>query len=73
MNKSAIRLAVLALFAMATAAVPMVSSAKAAADGTSTVKKKHKKTNHAGSEAQAPKGASQIPNMADDPNRRMSY
>ncbi len=73
MNKSAIRLLVLALFATATAAVPMVTPAKAATDGTSAAKKKHKRTSHAGSEAQAPKGSSQIPNMADDPNRKVSY
>jgi hypothetical protein len=51
----------------------MVTPAKAATDGTSAAKKKHKRTSHAGSEAQAPKGSSQIPNMADDPNRKVSY
>jgi hypothetical protein len=73
MNESAIRLLVLALFAIATAAIPMAAPAKAATDGNSAVKKQHKRNSHAGSEAQAPKGSSQIPNMADDPNRRISY
>lgn len=73
MNKSAIRLLVLAMFATATAAVPMVAPARAATDGNAAVKKKHKKMSHVGSEAQAPRGSSQIPNMADDPNRKVSY
>ena len=73
MNKSAIRLLVLAMFATATAAIPMAVPAKAATDGNSAVKKKHKRTSHAGNEAQAPRGSSQIPNMADDPSRKVSY
>jgi hypothetical protein len=73
MNKSAIRLLVLAMFATATAAVPMVTPAKAATDGNAAVKKKHKGMSHTGSEAQAPRSSSQIPNMADDPNRKVSY
>ena len=73
MNKSAIRLLVLATFATATAVVPIMTLAKAATDGNSAVKKKHKRTSHAGSESQAPSASSQIPNMADDPNRKVSY
>jgi hypothetical protein len=73
MNISLIRLLVFAMFATATATVPMVTPAKAAADGSSAVEKKHKRVSHMGSEAQAPRSSSQIPNMADDPNRKVSY
>jgi len=71
MNKSAIRLLVLAMFAMAVTAVPMVTPAKAA----TAVKKKQKRTSGAASEAQAPRTSSSQapPNMADDPNRIISY
>jgi hypothetical protein len=70
MNKSAIRLLVLAMFATTVTAVPMVTPAKAA----TAAKKKHRKTSGAGSEAQAPRTSSQNPpNMADDPSRRVSY
>jgi hypothetical protein len=73
MNKSAIRLLVLVMFATAVAAVPTLVPAKAATDGNIT-KKKHKRASSAGSEAQAPRTSSQIPpNMADDPNRRVGY
>jgi hypothetical protein len=38
------------------------------------VKKKHKRASHSASEAQAPKrSSSDIPNMSDDPNRKVSY
>ena len=73
MNKSAIRLLMLAMLATTTSAVPLVVPAKAATDGNSAVKKKHKRASHSASEAQAPKNSSDIPNMSDDPNRRMSY
>ena len=75
MNKSAIRLLVLAMFATAVAAVPTLGPAKAATDGNTT-KKKHKRASSAGSEAQAPRTSSQPqspPNMADDPSRRVGY
>ena len=70
MNKFAIRLLTLAMFAVASVAVPMVTPAKAA----TSAKKKHKKMSPAGTEAQAPKGSSQYPrNMNDDPDRKVSY
>jgi hypothetical protein len=72
MNKTAIRLLVLAMFATAAAVVPTLGPAKAATDGST--KKKHKRVTPAGSEAQAPRTSSQYPpNMADDPNRKISY
>jgi hypothetical protein len=73
MHKSAIRLLTIAMFAVASAAVPVTTAAKAATDGT-VVKKKHKKTSSAGTEAQTPKTSSQYPpNMSDDPSRKISY
>ena len=72
MNKSAIRLLVLAMFATAVAVVPTLVPAKAATDGST--KKKHKRASSTGSEAQAPRTSSQAPpNIADDPNRRVGY
>jgi hypothetical protein len=74
MNKSAIRLLMIAMFAMASAAVPVTTPAKAATDGSTAVKKKHKKMSPAGTEAQTPKTSSQYPpNMNDDPSRKISY
>jgi hypothetical protein len=73
MNKSAIRLLVLAMFATTIAAVPVLVPAKAATDGSAT-KKKHKRATSAGSEAQTPRTSTQSPpNMSEDPNRRVSY
>ena len=73
MNKSAIRLLVLVMFATAAAVIPTLAPAKAATDG-STTKKKHKRANSAGSEAQTPRTSSQAPpNMSEDPNRRVGY
>jgi hypothetical protein len=73
MSKAAIRLLMIAMFAMASAAVPVVVPAKAATDGKA-VKKKHKRTNSAGSEAQTPRTSSQYPtNMSDDPSRKVGY
>jgi hypothetical protein len=69
MTRFSIRLLTLACFAVALAAVPMVGPAKAAADGTTTVKKKHTKIHPAG-QMQAP-AASQYPrNMSEDPGRK---
>jgi hypothetical protein len=74
MNKSAIRLLMLAVFAVALAEVPVIAPAKAATDGSTSVKKKHKKISPAGTEAQTPKTSSQYPpNMSDDPSRKISY
>jgi hypothetical protein len=74
MNKSAIRLLTIAMFAIASAAVPVTTPAKAATDGSTAVKKKHKKMSPAGTEAQTPKTSSQYPpNMNDDPSRKISY
>ena len=73
MNKSAIRLLVLAMFSTAVAAVPTLAPAKAATDGSAT-KKKHKRVSPAGSEAQTPRTSSQVPpNMSEDPSRRVGY
>jgi hypothetical protein len=74
MTRFAVRLLTLGLFAAALGAVPVIAPVKAATDASTAVKKKHKKINPAGSEAQAPKSSSQYPpNMADDPNRKISY
>jgi hypothetical protein len=74
MNKSAIRLLMLVMFAMTSLAVPMVVPAKAATDGSTPAKKKHKKMNSTSGQMQAPMTSSQSPpNMADDPSRRVSY
>lgn len=74
MNKSAIQLLMIAMFAMASAAVPVTTPAKAATDGSTVVKKKHKKMSPAGTEAQTPKTSSQYPtNMSDDPSRKVGY
>ena len=71
MHKSAIRLLTIAMFAVAIAAVPVTTPAKAATDGSTAVKKKHKKMSPA---AQTPKTSSQYPpNMNDDPSRKISY
>lgn len=74
MTRFAIRLLTLGLLATALVAVPMVSPANAATDGTTAVKKKHKKSHPAGAEMQTPKTSSQNPpNLADDPSRKVSY
>jgi hypothetical protein len=73
MNKSAIRLLMIAVFAIASAAVPVTTPAKAATDGSTAVKKKHKKMSPAGTEAQTPKSSQYPPNMNDDPSRKISY
>ncbi|HLI98815.1 MAG TPA: hypothetical protein VKT76_03780 [Bradyrhizobium sp.] len=68
MTKFAIRLLTLALFAMASATIPMAAPAKAAADNGTAVKKKHKRAGAA--QVQAPT-ASQYPrNMSEDPERK---
>jgi hypothetical protein len=72
MTRFATRLLMLALFAVASAAVPMIAPVKAATDG-STAKKKHKKTHPAGTQMQSPSTSSAPPNMADDPSRKVSY
>jgi hypothetical protein len=74
MNKFAIRLLTLAMFAMASAAVPMSAPAKAATENSTTAKKKHKKMNPESGQMRAPATSSQYPpNMSDDPNRKISY
>ena len=74
MNKSAIRLLTLAMFAMTSAALPLFAPAKAATENSTTVKKKHKKTSSDGGQMRAPTTSSQYPpNMADDPSRKISY
>jgi hypothetical protein len=72
MPRFAIRLLTLSLFAAALGAVPMTAPAKAATDTSTAVKKKHKKINPTGAQAQTP--ATQYPrNMSDDPERKVSY
>jgi hypothetical protein len=74
MNKFAIRLLTLAIFAMASAAVPMSAPAKAATENSTTAKKKHKKMNPESGQMRAPATSSQYPpNMSEDPSRRVSY
>jgi Ni/Co efflux regulator RcnB len=74
MTRFAIRLLTLALFGLASLATPMTTPAKAATDGSTTAKKKHKKTTVTGRQMQAPATSSQSPpNMSDDPSRKISY
>jgi hypothetical protein len=74
MTKLAIRLLTLAAFAMTSLAAPMVAPAKAATDGSTPAKKKHKKMNSTAGQMRAPVTSSQAPpNMADDPSRKVSY
>jgi hypothetical protein len=78
MTKLAIRLLTLAAFAVASGAVPVITPAKAATDGSTTAKKKHKKMHSmssTGGQMQAPPmSSSQAPrNMSDDPSRKVSY
>jgi hypothetical protein len=69
MTQFVIRLLMFSVFAVALAVVPVAGPAKAATDGTTTVKKKHTKMHPAG-QMQAP-AASQYPrNMSEDPDRR---
>ena len=70
MTKFSIRLLTLACFAVALAAVPVSTPAKAATRRhATTVKKKHTKMHPAG-QMQAP-AASQYPrNMSEDPDRK---
>jgi hypothetical protein len=67
MTRFAIRLLTLAMFAVASFAAPMVTPAKAATDGSTPVKKKHKKMAPAGTQAQTPAAPH---NSSDDPDRR---
>jgi hypothetical protein len=78
MRKYAIRLLTLAIYATALVAVPTVTPAKAAADGSQEMKK-HKKT-HKSLRIEAPKASNhkasnQAPysNPNDNPDRKVSY
>jgi hypothetical protein len=74
MTKLAIRLLTLTVFAMTSLALPVVVPAKAATDGSTPAKKKHKKMNSTAGQMHAPVTSSQSPpNMADDPSRKISY
>ena len=74
MTKLAIRLVTLTVFAMTSLAAPMIVPAKAATDGSTPTKKKHKKMNSTSGQMHAPVTSSQSPpNMADDPSRKISY
>jgi hypothetical protein len=69
MTQIVIRLLMFSVFAVALAAVPMNTPAKAATDGTTSAKKKHTKMHPAG-QMQTP-AASQYPrNMSEDPDRK---
>jgi hypothetical protein len=74
MNKLVIRLLTLAIYATALVAVPTVTPARAAADGSQQVKK-HKKS-HKSLRVEAPKASNQAPyyaNPNDNPDRKVSY
>ena len=77
MSRFTIRLLTLAIYAAALATVPMVTSAKAAADGKEmTHKMTHKKKHHRNSRIEEPKSSKQAPyyaNPNDDPDRKASY
>jgi Ni/Co efflux regulator RcnB len=72
MRKYAIRLLTLAIYATALVAVPMVTSAKAAADGKEMT---HKKKHHRSSRIEEPRSSTQAPyaNPNDNPDRKVSY
>ena len=73
MNKSVIRLLTLTICAMALVAVPTITPAKAAANGSQQVKK-HK--SHKSLRVEAPKASNQAPyyaNPNDNPDRKVSY
>jgi hypothetical protein len=73
MSRFAIRLLTLAIYAAALATVPMVTSAKAAADGKEMT---HKKKHHRSSRIEEPKSSKQAPyyaNPNDNPDRKVSY
>ena len=74
MRKLAIRLLTLAIYATALVAVPAVTPAKAAADGSQEMKK-HKKKTHKSLRIEAPKASNQAPysNPNDNPDRKVSY
>jgi hypothetical protein len=67
MTRFAIRLLTLAMFAVASFAAPMVAPAKAATDGSTPVKKKHKKMGGAGTQAKTPAAPH---STSDDTDRR---
>ena len=74
MNTFAIRLLTLALFAVSSAAIPMIVPSKAAAATHKT--KKHKAAKSSGGMTQSGSSGStgqSPPNMADDPSRKVGY
>ena len=74
MNKSVIRLLTLTIYATTLVAVPTLTPARAAADGSQHLKK-HKKT-HDSRRVEAPKASNQTPyyaNPNDNPDRKVSY
>ena len=74
MSKFAIRLLTLGIYATALLAVPMVTPAKAAADGSREMRK-HRK-NHRTVRIEEPRPSNQAPhsnNPYDDPDRKVSY
>jgi hypothetical protein len=68
MTHLALRLFMLAIFAVTAAAVPMATPAKAATDGT--VKKKHKRTHPASAQVRAPAATPYPRNYSEDPDRK---
>jgi hypothetical protein len=74
MNKSVIRLLTLTIYATTLVAVPTVTPASAATDGSQHLKK-HKKT-HNSPRVEPPKASNQAPyyaNPSDNPDRKVSY
>jgi hypothetical protein len=74
MNQSVIRLLTLSIYATALVAVPTITPARAATDGSQHVTK-HKKS-HKSPHVEAPKASGQTPyyaNPSDNPDRKVSY
>ena len=71
MSKFAIRLLTLAIYVTASAAVPMVTLTEAAA-ATSKATKKHRAAKTSSS-TQSRSTEQAPPNLADDPDRKVSY
>ena len=68
MTRITLRLLILTVFAVGSAAVPIVAPAKAATDGT--VKKKHKRAHPASAQMRAPAATSYPRDYSEDPDRK---
>jgi len=71
MRKFAIRLLTLTMYATVLVAVPMVTPAAAATDGSTETKKKHQKMNPKSSRIEAPSSHPFPRNMSEDPDRKL--